>query len=218
MLLLCHPGEEVNFPSDVRTSRSKSLEKLEIYHPMGTLSSASYLSLFTRLHSFTFAAPAKESLLSILSLGLVSTLTYLRVIIKDDETATILMQFLRATTELEELDLRNSGIKTIHIDSQILPRLHTYRGPPHIAGPFLRGRAVSTVSLIWKSAPFAAEYLPSLAETSTPIVNLVIDIQSPWEFEYSELLIKFTSHLESLVIDCPYVEVGSFLITSHALT
>ncbi|KIJ45930.1 hypothetical protein M422DRAFT_46506 [Sphaerobolus stellatus SS14] len=210
-LHICHPGAEEHQSQTILPS--SSLEKLEVLStsPAGSPSARTYLALFTRIYTFVLGGVSHDSLRAMMDFNLASTLTRIRVLISDDKACEVFQELLQIATELEEVDIRNSSIKSILISPHTIRKLHTYRGPPGIAGAFLQDRNVRTVSLICArssttSSRQFSEYLKMLTLSRTQITTLCVDISVTWKPEYTKFIPLYTPALCDLIIDCRFIE------------
>ena len=190
----------------------RSLLKLDLILPKVTSDSASVplLRSFKNLRSLKFITTGRQPayiLRALVTHNLAVSLTSIAVDVNTEEAVTLLLSVLHTSPNIKTIDLCKSNVNEISVPVNIIPLLDTFKGPPHLALPFVKGRRIHTV-VFWERTNGLEGYLNVLEKSCTSIRTFVAIPRAPWTEAHTWLLIRYAPNLLKLEINSHFIEVG----------
>ena len=149
-------------------------------------------------------------LCSLIIHNLAISLTSIMVSIDNKEAAMLFLCVLCTSPSIETIDICGSDVDMISLPPDIIPHLHTFKGPAHLVLPFVQGRWIHMVvffrPLEWSSG--LEKYLNVLEQSSMSIRTFVTHPRAPWPEVHMWLLTCYVPDLLNLEIESQSIEVG----------
>jgi hypothetical protein len=190
-LFWCSLAPEAGWPTP--DSISTSLREVNLAWPKVSSIPETFFSFFPYLHSLVLSVDSTQTsyiLHPLIIHDIPATLTSVTVSLETKDAADMFVFVLQKALRLEIVDLLSSSVDAVVVPSDAVPLLHTYRGPPCLAGSFIKGRGVHTVvfSRLSERSGDLEVHMPILEQSSTTITTLSLHSIKDWSNDLTVLI------------------------------